>query len=285
MRGLCSLSGKSPADVLAATVATQTARQRRQANAASSIGQTGGGSKYAPPGQIVRGPGGCLCSFLLEYLDIETRPDTGSLTSSLAALRRAPEPTKARAAAGHRSQNGQIVQTPVGQFVRRRTAPLTAWWHYGGAASACHQALMPPRPATGKAAGALGVPVERLAEGVEDPAEEESEPAPERPRRRRKWKTSWWDNKHPPRRAPSAVFRPANSTPAEVPGSPLGAACREASEGFSLTGDLARGLNYPSARLPRSVWHATEGLSGGWHTSHFLLSAALPPISSSASRR
>jgi transcriptional regulator with XRE-family HTH domain len=32
-------------------------------------------------------------------------------------------------------------------------------------------------------AEALGVPVERLAEGVEDPAGEEWEPAPERPRR------------------------------------------------------------------------------------------------------
>src|SRR5262245_23903028 len=31
-------------------------------------------------------------------------------------------------------------------------------------------------------AAALGVPVERLAEGVEDPAGEEEEPAPEKPR-------------------------------------------------------------------------------------------------------
>jgi transcriptional regulator with XRE-family HTH domain len=35
-------------------------------------------------------------------------------------------------------------------------------------------------------AGALGVPVERLAEGVEDPAEDEPEPDGEGPRRVRK---------------------------------------------------------------------------------------------------
>jgi transcriptional regulator with XRE-family HTH domain len=37
-------------------------------------------------------------------------------------------------------------------------------------------------------AAALGVPVERLAEGVEDPAGEEPETAPERPRRTRRGK-------------------------------------------------------------------------------------------------
>jgi hypothetical protein len=36
--------------------------------------------------------------------------------------------------------------------------------------------------------GALGVPVERLAEGVEDPAEEEATALPERTRRPRKGK-------------------------------------------------------------------------------------------------
>jgi transcriptional regulator with XRE-family HTH domain len=42
---------------------------------------------------------------------------------------------------------------------------------------------MPGLPVLLRLAGALGVPVERFAEGVEDPAEEELEPAPERPRR------------------------------------------------------------------------------------------------------
>jgi hypothetical protein len=37
-------------------------------------------------------------------------------------------------------------------------------------------------------AGALGVPVERLAEGVDDPAEDETDLAPEQPRRTRKRK-------------------------------------------------------------------------------------------------
>jgi transcriptional regulator with XRE-family HTH domain len=43
-----------------------------------------------------------------------------------------------------------------------------------------------PRSGTGflRLAGALGVPFERLAEGVEDPAEDEA--GPEQPRRRRK---------------------------------------------------------------------------------------------------
>jgi hypothetical protein len=45
------------------------------------------------------------------------------------------------------------------------------------------------RPAAQRLAAALGVPVERLAEGVEDPVEEESEPVPERSRRTRKRKT------------------------------------------------------------------------------------------------
>jgi transcriptional regulator with XRE-family HTH domain len=46
----------------------------------------------------------------------------------------------------------------------------------------------PTLPAALRLAEALGVPVERFAEGVEDPAEDE--PAPEeKPRRRRKGKT------------------------------------------------------------------------------------------------
>jgi hypothetical protein len=45
-----------------------------------------------------------------------------------------------------------------------------------------------PGPALLRLAAALGVPVERIAEGVEDPAEDEPEPAPEGPRRTRKWK-------------------------------------------------------------------------------------------------
>jgi transcriptional regulator with XRE-family HTH domain len=44
----------------------------------------------------------------------------------------------------------------------------------------------PELPASLRLAAALGVPVERLAEGVEDPAEEEA--AQERPRRTRKQK-------------------------------------------------------------------------------------------------
>jgi transcriptional regulator with XRE-family HTH domain len=40
----------------------------------------------------------------------------------------------------------------------------------------------PTLPALLRLAGALGVPVERLAEGVEDPAEEEAEPVPQRGR-------------------------------------------------------------------------------------------------------
>jgi transcriptional regulator with XRE-family HTH domain len=47
----------------------------------------------------------------------------------------------------------------------------------------------PPLPAFRRLAGALGVPVERLAEGVEDPAGDEVEPAPVKPRRMRKGKT------------------------------------------------------------------------------------------------
>jgi DNA-binding XRE family transcriptional regulator len=48
----------------------------------------------------------------------------------------------------------------------------------------------PGLPVLVRLAGALGVPVERLAEGVEDPAEEEAEPVRQQPRRRRRGKTS-----------------------------------------------------------------------------------------------
>jgi hypothetical protein len=41
---------------------------------------------------------------------------------------------------------------------------------------------MPGLPASLRLAENLGVPLERLAEGVEDPAGEEEEPAPETPR-------------------------------------------------------------------------------------------------------
>jgi transcriptional regulator with XRE-family HTH domain len=44
----------------------------------------------------------------------------------------------------------------------------------------------PGLPALLRLAGALGVPVERFAEGVEDPAGDEAGPAPGRPRRARK---------------------------------------------------------------------------------------------------
>jgi transcriptional regulator with XRE-family HTH domain len=44
----------------------------------------------------------------------------------------------------------------------------------------------PGLPALLRLAGALGVPVERLAEGVEDPAEDDPAPLPERSRRRPK---------------------------------------------------------------------------------------------------
>jgi hypothetical protein len=46
-----------------------------------------------------------------------------------------------------------------------------------------------PGPALLRLAGALGVAVERRAEGVEDPAEGGPEPAPDRPRRTRRRKT------------------------------------------------------------------------------------------------
>jgi HTH-type transcriptional regulator, cell division transcriptional repressor len=46
----------------------------------------------------------------------------------------------------------------------------------------------PPLPALLRLAGALGVPVERFAEGVEDPAGDEAGPARGRPRRARKGK-------------------------------------------------------------------------------------------------
>jgi transcriptional regulator with XRE-family HTH domain len=44
---------------------------------------------------------------------------------------------------------------------------------------------MPGLPACLRLAEALGVAVERLAQGVEDPAEDEPQPAGEKPRRRR----------------------------------------------------------------------------------------------------
>jgi transcriptional regulator with XRE-family HTH domain len=44
----------------------------------------------------------------------------------------------------------------------------------------------PAMPAALRLAGALGVPVERFAEGVVDPTEEGRRPAPEKARRRRK---------------------------------------------------------------------------------------------------
>jgi len=45
---------------------------------------------------------------------------------------------------------------------------------------------MPGLPALGRLAAALGMPVERFAEGVEDPEGQEPGPAPERARRRGK---------------------------------------------------------------------------------------------------
>jgi hypothetical protein len=48
---------------------------------------------------------------------------------------------------------------------------------------------MPSIPGLMRLAGALGVPVERLAVRVEDPAEEEATALPERTRRPRKGKT------------------------------------------------------------------------------------------------
>jgi hypothetical protein len=48
---------------------------------------------------------------------------------------------------------------------------------------------MPGIPALLRLAEALGVPVEWIAEGVEDPAEGEPEAAHEKPRRPRKGKT------------------------------------------------------------------------------------------------
>jgi transcriptional regulator with XRE-family HTH domain len=46
----------------------------------------------------------------------------------------------------------------------------------------------PGLPAALRLAAALGVPVERFAAGVEDPAEDEPAAAPKKPRRRRKGK-------------------------------------------------------------------------------------------------
>jgi transcriptional regulator with XRE-family HTH domain len=46
----------------------------------------------------------------------------------------------------------------------------------------------PGLPALLRLAGALGVPVERFAEGVEDPAGDEAGPAERKPRRARKGK-------------------------------------------------------------------------------------------------
>jgi len=48
----------------------------------------------------------------------------------------------------------------------------------------------PGMPAFLRLAEALGVPAERLAEGVDDPAEEEAEPARAMPQRVRKGTTS-----------------------------------------------------------------------------------------------
>jgi hypothetical protein len=48
---------------------------------------------------------------------------------------------------------------------------------------------MPSMAALPRLAGALGVPVERFAEGVEDPPEEEATALPERARRPRNGKT------------------------------------------------------------------------------------------------
>jgi transcriptional regulator with XRE-family HTH domain len=47
----------------------------------------------------------------------------------------------------------------------------------------------PALPAALRLAAALGVPVERFAEGTEDPTWQEAAPLPERTRRRRKGKT------------------------------------------------------------------------------------------------
>jgi transcriptional regulator with XRE-family HTH domain len=47
----------------------------------------------------------------------------------------------------------------------------------------------PTMPAALRLAEALGVPVERFAEGVEEPVEDEPAAPPEKPRRLRKWKT------------------------------------------------------------------------------------------------
>jgi transcriptional regulator with XRE-family HTH domain len=46
----------------------------------------------------------------------------------------------------------------------------------------------PGLPAALRLAEALGVPVERFAEGLQDPAEDDPGPAPEKSRRRRKGK-------------------------------------------------------------------------------------------------
>jgi transcriptional regulator with XRE-family HTH domain len=69
------------------------------------------------------------------------------------------------------------------QLARRAAVPVSTlrnWEAYRG---------FPGLPALLRLAGALGVPVERFAEGVDDPAGDETGPAGGRPRRTRKGKT------------------------------------------------------------------------------------------------
>jgi transcriptional regulator with XRE-family HTH domain len=65
------------------------------------------------------------------------------------------------------------------ELARRAGVPAGTLRHWEGDRG------FPGLPALLRLAGALGVPVERIAEGVEDPAEDE--PAPPREKARRRW--------------------------------------------------------------------------------------------------
>jgi hypothetical protein len=85
-------------------------------------------------------------------------------------LRRAPEGVAAR--------RGPVPRAPA----RRAGVPAGTLRHWEGGRG------FPGLAACLRLAKALGVSVERLAQGVEDPADEEPESAPQKPRRKRRGK-------------------------------------------------------------------------------------------------
>jgi transcriptional regulator with XRE-family HTH domain len=68
------------------------------------------------------------------------------------------------------------------ELARRAGVPVSTLRHWEGDRG------FPGLPALLRLAGALGVPVERFAEGVDDPAGDKVEPVRGRPRRARKGK-------------------------------------------------------------------------------------------------